>query len=169
MDENLRTFLQHHSNMKYSLFLKKLKQSIYTPIAQLNAFVHKSTEPLCFEDMKNERFDNIKIGDSWGGFFDCAWFKFTADIENMQKNLVAVIDVGGEGCIYNKDGEVIQGITNVLGMVDNFQTVKGKAVIHLRTVKYYFMPTVAITAEGENAAVRHALKELIFVSLDRIY
>lgn len=40
MDENLRTFLQHHSNMKYSLFLKKLKQSIYTPIAQLNAFVH---------------------------------------------------------------------------------------------------------------------------------
>ena len=68
MDENLRTFLQHHSNIKYSLFLKKLKQSIYTPIAQLNAFVHKSTEPLCFEDMKNERFDNIKIGDSWGGF-----------------------------------------------------------------------------------------------------
>lgn len=40
MDENLRTFLQHHSNIKYSLFLKKLKQSIYTPIAQLNAFVH---------------------------------------------------------------------------------------------------------------------------------
>lgn len=131
MDENLRTFLQHHSNIKYSLFLKKLNQSIYTPIAQLNAFVHKSTEPICFEDMKNERFDNIKIGDSWGGFFDCAWFKFTADIENMQKNLVAVIDVGGEGCIYNKNGEVIQGITNVLGMVDNFQTVKGKVVIPL--------------------------------------
>ena len=131
MDENLRTFLQHHSNIKYSLFLKKLKQSIYTPIAQLNAFVHKSTEPLCFDDMKNERFDNIKIGDSWGGFFDCAWFKFTADIENMQENLVAVIDVGGEGCIYNNNGKVIQGITNVLGMVDNFQTVKGKAVIPL--------------------------------------
>lgn len=131
MDENLRTFLQHHSNIKYSLFLKKLKQGIYTPIAQLNAFVHKSTEPICFDDMKNERFDNIKIGDSWGGFFDCAWFKFTADIDNMQKNLVAVIDVGGEGCIYNKNGEVIQGITNVLGVVDNFQTVKGKAVIPL--------------------------------------
>lgn len=131
MDENLRTFLQHHSNIKYSLFLKKLKQSIYTPIAQLNVFVHKSTEPICFDDIKNERFDNIKIGDSWGGFFDCAWFKFTANIENMQKNLVAVIDVGGEGCIYNKNGEVIQGITNVLGMVDNFQTVKGKAIIPL--------------------------------------
>ena len=46
MDENLRTFLQHHSNIKYSLFLKKLKFSVYTPIAQLNAFVHKSAELL---------------------------------------------------------------------------------------------------------------------------
>ena len=41
MDENLRTFLQHHSNMKYSLFLKKLKQSIYTLMAKLNAIMHK--------------------------------------------------------------------------------------------------------------------------------
>lgn len=131
MDENLRTFLQHHSNIKYSLFLKKLKQCIYTPIAQLNAFVHKSTEPIPFAEMKDEHFGNIKIGDSWGGFFDCAWFKFTADIDTMQENLVIVMDVGGEGCIYNKNGEVIQGITNVLGMVDNFQTVKGKAVIPL--------------------------------------
>ena len=131
MDENLRTFLQHHSNIKYSLFLKKLKFSVYTPIAQLNAFVHKSAEPIPFAEMKDKHFSSIKIGDNWGGFFDCAWFKFTADIDNMQENPVAIIDVGGEGCIYNKDGSAIQGITNVLGMVDNFQTVKGKAVIPL--------------------------------------
>lgn len=134
MDENLRTFLQHHSNIKYSLFLKKLKRRIYTPIVQLNAFVYKSNEPIPFAEMKDEHFGSIKIGDSWGGFFDCAWFKFTADIENMQENLVIVMDVGGEGCIYNKDGFVIQGITNVLGMVDNFQTVKGKAVIPLERI-----------------------------------
>ncbi len=134
MDENLRTFLQHHSNIKYSLFLRKLKFSVYTPIAQLNAFVHKSAEPIPFAEMKDEHFSSIKIGDNWGGFFDCAWFKFTADIDNMQENLVTVIDVGGEGCIYNKDGSAIQGITNVLGMVDNFQTVKGKAVIPLERI-----------------------------------
>ena len=110
MDENLRTFLQHHSNIKYSLFLKKLKFSVYTPIAQLNAFVHKSAEPIPFAEMKDEHFSSIKIGDNWGGFFDCAWFKFTADIDNMQENLVAIIDVGGEGCIYNKDGSAILGI-----------------------------------------------------------
>lgn len=134
MDENLRTFLQHHSNIKYSLFLKKLKFSVYTPIAQLNAFVHKSAEPIPFAEMKDEHFSSIKIGDNWGGFFDCAWFKFTADIDNMQENLVAVIDVGGEGCIYSKDGSAIQGITNVLGMVDRFQSVKGKAVIPLNRI-----------------------------------
>lgn len=134
MDENLRTFLQHHSNIKYSLFLKKLKFSVYTPIAQLNAFVHKSAEPIPFAEMKDEHFSSIKIGDNWGGFFDCAWFKFTVDIDNMQENLVAVIDVGGEGCIYSKDGSAIQGITNVLGMVDRFQSVKGKAVIPLNRI-----------------------------------
>lgn len=134
MDENLRTFLQHHSNIKYSLFLKKLKFSVYTPIAQLNAFVHKSAEPIPFAEMKDEHFSSIKIGDNWGGFFDCAWFKFTTDIDNMQENLVAVIDVGGEGCIYSKDGSAIQGITNVLGMVDRFQSVKGKAVIPLNRI-----------------------------------
>ena len=57
MDENLRTFLQHHSNIKYSLFLKKLKQSIYTPIAQLNAFVHKiNRTDSCIDDMKKRAF-----------------------------------------------------------------------------------------------------------------
>ena len=57
MDENLRTFLQHHSNMKYSLFLKKLKQSIYTPIAQLNAFVHKSTEISVYKGYKRDKIE----------------------------------------------------------------------------------------------------------------
>lgn len=57
MDENLRTFLQHHSNMKYSLFLKKLKQSIYTPIAQLNAFVHKSTETSVYKGYKQDKIE----------------------------------------------------------------------------------------------------------------
>lgn len=37
---------------KIFAFFEKLKQSIYTPIAQLNAFVHKSTEPICFDDIK---------------------------------------------------------------------------------------------------------------------
>ena len=131
MDGNLLTFIQHNKNIKYSWFLNRLKQSVYTPIISLEAWVCKSNEPLPFDNVKGMNFDRIRSGDNWGGFFDCAWFKFAADIDNMQENLVAVIDVGSEGCIYNKDGSAIQGITNVLGMVDNFQTVKGKAVIPL--------------------------------------
>lgn len=134
MDGNLLTFIQHNKNIKYSWFLNRLKQSIYTPIISLETWVCKSNEPLSFADVKGMNFDRIRSGDNWGGFFDCAWFKFTADIDNMQENLVAVIDVGGEGCIYNKDGSAIQGITNVLGMVDNFQTVKGKEVIPLERI-----------------------------------
>ena len=38
MDENLRTFLQHHSNMKYSLFLKKLKTIPNTSFIQTRSW-----------------------------------------------------------------------------------------------------------------------------------
>ena len=134
MDGNLLTFIQHNKKIRYAWFLNRLKQIIYTPITSLDAWVCKSKEPLLFADVKAMEFERIRTGENWGGFFDCAWFKFTADIDNMQENLVTVIDVGGEGCIYNKDGSAIQGITNVLGMVDNFQTVKGKAVIPLERI-----------------------------------
>ncbi len=134
MDGNLLTFIQHNKKIRYAWFLNRLKQIIYTPITSLDAWVCKSKEPLLFADVKAMEFERIRTGENWGGFFDCAWFKFTADIDNMQENLVAVIDVGGEGCIYNKDGSAIQGITNVLGMVDRFQSVKGKAVIPLNRI-----------------------------------
>ena len=134
MDENLRTFLQHNSNFKYTLFLNFLKEKIYEPICSLDAFIYKSKEPIPFSKVKSLVFEKIQLNENWGGFFDCAWFKFTADIENVKNNLVAVIDVGGEGCIYNQNGSAVQGITNVLGMVDRFQSVKGKAVIPLNRI-----------------------------------
>ena len=134
MDGNLLTFIQHNKKIRYVWFLNRLKQSIYTPITSLDAWVCNSKEPLLFADVKAMKFERIRTGENWGGFFDCAWFKFTADIENVKNNLVAVIDVGGEGCIYNQNGSAVQGITNVLGMVDRFQSVKGKAVIPLNRI-----------------------------------
>lgn len=125
------TFIQHSKNMKYSWFLNKLRQSIYTPIISLEASVCRSKEPIPFSHVKKMRFERIKTGDSWGGFFDCAWFKFSGNIDFLQtESLVAIIDVGAEGCIYN-EYDAVQGITNVLGTVDLFQSVSGKKVIPL--------------------------------------
>lgn len=128
------TFIQHSKNMKYSWFLNKLRQSIYTPIISLEASVCRSKEPIPFSHVKKMRFERIKTGDSWGGFFDCAWFKFSGNIDFLQtESLVAIIDVGAEGCIYN-EYDAVQGITNVLGTVDLFQSVSGKKVIPLSRI-----------------------------------
>ncbi len=134
MDSNFLTFLQHNRNIKYTLFLSNLRKSIYTYVTNLNATVYKSKEPVPFSEVGTLPFSNIKVGESWGGFFDCAWFKFEGKIKCDNKdNLVVLLDVGGEGCVYNQFGAV-QGITNVLGMVDYFQSVKGKQVVPLNRI-----------------------------------
>lgn len=134
MDGNLLTFLQHNRNIRYTLFLNKLKRKIYTPVAELNAKVFKSKEPIPFSKIKNLTFKNINVGETWGGFFDCAWLEISGKVDcDNRENLVVVLDIGGEGCIYNDEGAV-QGITNVIGMVDNFQSVKGKQIVPLNRI-----------------------------------
>lgn len=134
MDGNLLTFLQHNRKIKYTLFLQRLRKKIYEPLISLQASVYKSHEPVPFSVIRTLDFAEIKRGDSWGGFFDCAWFRFSGVIDkNLVSNAVVLIDVGGEGCVYGENGAV-QGITNVLGMVDNFQTVKGKQMVPLNRI-----------------------------------
>lgn len=134
MDGNLLTFLQHNSNLKYTLFLKKLRKEIYTPISKFKAGIIKSKEPIPFSSISQMTFSPIQENEKWGNLFDCAWFEFNCDtdFDNLISK-VLLIDVGGEGCIYTQNGAV-QGITNVLGMVDNFQTAKGKQVVPLSRI-----------------------------------
>lgn len=60
-------------------------------------------------------------------------------------------------------------------MVDNFQTVKGKAVIPLDRIdkfkdgKVLFYADCGNNGRGGKAVVRHTLREPIFVSSDRIF
>lgn len=134
MDGNLLTFLQHSSNLRYSAFLNKLKKKIYSPKCSLHVEFSPSKEPVPFSDLSKLNFKPLNIGDSWGGFFDCAWMKFESNTQfSDTSNLVAVLDIGAEGCVYNSDGAV-QGITNVMGMVDRFQILSGKKVVPLDNI-----------------------------------
>ena len=103
MDANLLTFLQHNSNLKYTLFLKRLRKEIYTPITDFKAEIRTSKEPINFETSKTKDFHPIKKNEKWGNLFDCAWFNFSCDIDFKSfENKVILIDVGGEGCIYSE-------------------------------------------------------------------
>lgn len=121
----------------YPRWYKKLffdiKKRIYIVIGKLNAEVIKSVEPIPFNELSNYKFEPISIGDKWGKFFDCGWFRFRGTVPEAYRGLpiAAIIDVKGEGCVMDKDGTPLKGTTRILSVSDGLNTVSGKKVVEL--------------------------------------
>lgn len=94
--------------------LGRLKEKVYTKITELDAEFSASEEPVSFTDRLNLNYRRIQPGEKWGGLFDCAWFHFTgrADESCTGKKLALLIDLNGEGCVYDENGSAVQGLTN---------------------------------------------------------
>ncbi|MEM1134753.1 MAG: glycoside hydrolase family 38 C-terminal domain-containing protein [Bacteroidota bacterium] len=95
-------------------FRKKLKENYYIGNIPLEASYHKTKEPIPFQKAQKINFEKIEPGKKWGELYDCAWFKFKGEVpaEFAGYEVVALIDVGGEGCLFDIDGNPIQGLTN---------------------------------------------------------
>ena len=95
-------------------FLQKLKKSYYGKRFSLKAECATSPEPVKFEKVKTLDFHPIEEGEKWGDGFDCAWFKIKGKVPAEFRNhpVVALIDIGGEACIFDKNGVPIQGLTS---------------------------------------------------------
>ena len=93
--------------------LKHIKEKIYTVHAVLDATINQTEEPVPFADRTNGKKCSLEIGQTWGKLFDCAWFHFTGIVPDSCKGqkTVFLIDVGGEGCIYDEEGNPKRGIT----------------------------------------------------------
>ena len=131
MDKNVETALRYLKDPSYIPFLEKLKKAAVTTLSPLSASAFPSKEPIPFEEARSLSFLPVKKGDPWGGMFECAWFRFTAELPSGgREDLALVLDVGGEGCVYDRTG-VVQGITKVLGAVDFLQILPGKQLVPL--------------------------------------
>lgn len=100
--------------LKLEKALDELRAKAYTKIGELACTAYVTDEPLPFEN----RFDGtkkvIKTGTCWAEkTFDCAWFHITGLIpaDAPKDRIVYLIDVSGEGLVYDKDGTPKQGIT----------------------------------------------------------
>lgn len=113
------------------LNILNIKSRCYTKIADLNAEVIKSDEPIRFEDLDKSAFKPAHIMEKWADKFGCAWFRFTGKVPSMAKgsHVVLRIKLQGEGLIFNEDGIVLQGITQVLSKGDIFHSLIGKQVV----------------------------------------
>lgn len=116
-----------------------LKCSINKKIAELRAEIVKSKEPIKWQDLDKTAFKPIRQWQSWGkrkeyaDSFDCAWFHFTGQVpaKAKGKSVICRIKLQGEGLVFNPDGIVLQGITQVLSKGDIFHSLIAKQRIDI--------------------------------------
>lgn len=114
-----------------NLFKDKVEQAIYKKISELEIKAYITAEPVPFESKTSGKYIEPKIGKTWGKLWDCAWFNFTGTVPNegIGKNIVLLIDINGEACIFDKEGCPVQGLTNVNSEFDFSLGKPGKRVV----------------------------------------
>jgi len=94
-------------------FLPVLWKAVYSDHTPLTAKIVTSPEPMPFAKAVKARYKPIAVGEAWGGGFDCAWFRLTGKVpaEYAGKEVVALIGVGGEGCVFDEKGHPRLGLS----------------------------------------------------------
>ena len=96
--------------------MHRLEKSYYTRISNLSCTAYVTPEPVSLTDRMTGEKKELKIGDRWGGLWDCAWMHFTGTIPDDWKkedgdSLVLLVDVNGEGLLFDKNGNPVLGLT----------------------------------------------------------
>jgi alpha-mannosidase len=130
--------------MNYKEQLQMLGEKVYTIIDDMKIGYVKDTKPIPFD--KNLSFKDIQIGEQWGDLFDCAWFKFEGVIPHDTGKLVLMIDVGGEGLVYDCEMNIVTGLTNKNSSYGIPPEKPGKYIVELSNVKYNDVITVFVDA-----------------------
>lgn len=84
--------------------LDELRSRIFTKVASFDVLYAPSKEPVSYIDHERLEYRKIYKGMTWASLYDAAWFKLDVDIpeEVRNKDLIAHIDIGGEGLVYDR-------------------------------------------------------------------
>lgn len=126
----------YFNEMKKSLqtTLCNLKNHIYFPLADLDMMAWVTQEPVSYADRMSGRKECFSVGQQWGKLWDCAWFHFTGTLpkEAAGKDIVLLIDLSGEGCVFDENGCPIQGLTTYSSEFETSLGRPGKKVVRFR-------------------------------------
>jgi len=100
--ERVEKFLQRNAYLYYG---ERLPLSITFTAAD---------EPIPIGDLEKRDWKRIQPGQCWGNQWTSAWFRLTGRIPMEWKGceVVAVIDTGGEGCVFDDGGNPVRGLTS---------------------------------------------------------
>lgn len=127
-------FYSKQKDAHISSVIEKTYKAMYTKVADLKVVGWTTPEPVEFDDRYEGEKKELSLGQTWGQLWDCGWFHFTGEVPAIckGKKTVLLIDVNGEGCVYDDNGCPIRGITNVSSWF-NFERGKpGKRVVQFR-------------------------------------
>lgn len=93
---------------------RRLQESYYKKISDLHVTAYVTAEPVPYGERFTGEEKELKVGDVWGGLFDCAWFHFTGKLPEgySREECSVLIDVSGEGLCVDGNGNPVIGITN---------------------------------------------------------
>lgn len=108
-----------------------LRAHVYSKVADLTVSCAVTPEPVPYEERLDLEYRKVSVGEQWGELWDCAWFHFEGQVpaEAEGKKLVLLLDVSGEGCLYDRDGSAVRGITNINSHYDYSLGEPGKRVV----------------------------------------
>jgi alpha-mannosidase len=92
--------------------IEELSQLRYTHRTPLKAEVTTAQDPIPLDQLNERTFTPITPGTLWGELWDSSWFRFSGTIPASWegREIVALIDIGGGGCVF-KDGVPYCGLT----------------------------------------------------------
>lgn len=114
--------------------VEEVSSRIYKPILPLEITAWSTPEPVDFKARFSGEKRALQPGDSWGeNLFDCAWFRFSAELspELAGRPLVARIDINGELCITDRDGIPLRGLTCKKSVFERSLGIPAKTVYEL--------------------------------------
>lgn len=95
-------------------FIERVHMARYGERAPLEAsYIYHEDTPIPHEQaLSRSDYAAIAVGDTWGSLWGCAWFRFAGAVPDSMagKEVVALIDVDGEGCVFD-NGTPVQGLT----------------------------------------------------------
>jgi len=117
----------------------RLINEAYTELCGLDCEMWLTREPLPFAERETGEHRRLHVGEKWTAQkFDCAWMHVTGQVphgvEPNDPALCLLVDIGGEGLVYTKQGEAAQGITSYDSFGDFRGGVAGKRVVRIENL-----------------------------------
>jgi alpha-mannosidase len=94
--------------------LARIARMVYRTIAELDAEVVRSAEPIPFAALDRDAFRSIRPGQTFGRTLDCAWLRITGEAPaDAPEGAVLLLGIRGEGLVYDADGAMLDAVTTV--------------------------------------------------------